>query len=446
MPHSATHPSFEFHIDQLSSKQKAQLWMRLLSALGATIFLIFLMAAFMYRFKMFVLPKYQSSFLDKVAQALPGPFKPSPRPSTLPKGVPPVPSPKPISELIISRQTATGSATILHQWFMGYPILFGRWENNLVWTEKVLQADNTILISLMKQELTSGATTKVAEVTKSNDGYGVHDLEIIDDYAYLAVSGDTKDSGLYRIDLSKSESKPQLIFEYGNPKIEKIDKYYFLTTGFGDGCGGHRNYSLLDSSYTKATEIMRSHHGCDDGDEFIGIDYRGRMVTAYHEVLPAQNIILNYLNMSSITLDASPVPQGLIARQNMPAAVRVVTLSDDKKKVILVGDTISTYNLETNELKELAVVPQELLDEPAYVNFKFVKDSQVCVIFQGKKGLLANWETGEISLQTPECEYHQYNDEDRLMYEREERIKATMAFEALALPATYELSFGLRQR
>ncbi len=447
MPATTPHSTFEFHIDQLSPKQKTKLWMRLLAAAGAMLFLVFLMAAFMYRFKMFVLPRYQSGFLEKVAQALPGQFKPIIKPNLRPQ-------PSPIEEIILKWKISHTTGDQVSQVLSGdvnRPVFWARKEDDLYYLLDSTDENSELRLEVHKINLETKSESIIAQKTLGKvfkTQLTVDNFQIIDNTLLIGFGGYLKTGRMDWLDLDAEHPVFQTLIEEKNPKFEQIKGKYWLTAGEGDACWGEKDYYLYNESARTLKKIVDTGFNCEEGESFLGVDDQNRILLGYRQATNGDSFDTKFLSISAVHIDQPSVKEGVVSNQEMPVGVELVEYFEKQNSLLLIANQLSIFDLKAQQVTAIANLPDKvqkgLVENTTYLDH--TTDHGACFL----DSLDNTYYEINISQKTfvfplQECDQEKLNAEKlkesnggpNYFYRR----TITKAFEELALPDSYQLSF-----
>jgi len=208
--------------------------------------------------------------------------------------------------------------------------------------------------------------------TKEFEGRGkgfpseLADIKIIDRTLYFSLGGYLAPGAIFWMDLPPA-SKPQKLTDSSNGVVAYWKNRYWVVGGEGDACGGFMDYSLVDLIQKKVTHIASSTVGCFDGEGYIEIDKRDRMIMAFHTTGTGDggdNDSGIYKYVIAIPLDNPAIKEGVIAKQNMPAEITDIRYSKDADQLFLYGKQKYIFDFLSNSIQkvdELPSVPEESL-------------------------------------------------------------------------------------
>lgn len=177
----------------------------------------------------------------------------------------------------------------------------------------------------------------------------VGEMQIINNGLFFSIGGYLASGAIYWINLPPQGTAKRLVGQ-ANGRIEYMNNQYWVIGGEGDACGGGQTYSLLDINTKKVTHIADSLLGCVDGEEYIGIDIRNRMILSYHTGENSDNIDYAYKYVTAIPLLNPSVKEGIIAKQNMPAGISSVYYSEKDDQLWLSGKENYIFDFKTKEI------------------------------------------------------------------------------------------------
>jgi hypothetical protein len=167
----------------------------------------------------------------------------------------------------------------------------------------------------------------------------VSDMQVIDNTLFFSFGGYLAPGATFWVDLPPYV-KPQKLAESRNPRIMYWKNRYWLIGGEGDACFRVVDFSLVDLASKKVTHVATSREGCVEGEEYIAIDKRDRMILAYHTPdnrFYEDDEIGVYQYVIAVPLSNPSVKEGVIAKQDMPAEINFIDYFEDSDQLFLIG-------------------------------------------------------------------------------------------------------------
>lgn len=250
-------------------------------------------------------------------------------------------------------------------------------------------------VELFSHNLKTGETKTVYE-EESRNRY-ISDLQAIDNTLFFSVGGYLAGGATYWINLPPT-GKPQKLTDSANGRIEFMNNRYWLIGGEGDSCWGTTNYSLLNINTKRITPVATSNVGCTEGEEFIGIDKRERMLLSFHvsnlASTPEQESLGIYKNIVAVPLTNPSVKTEVISKQEMPVGINTIKYSEQQDKLLLFGNAVYIYDFSTNKLNKVLDVPKDWL----FAEVQSWQDDLVCLTeSKNQKNIGVNLTTKQIN-------------------------------------------------
>lgn len=315
-----------------------------------------------------------------------------------------------------------------------------RWNNYIFYGSGYsdLGSGLTSKIEIFSHNLDIGETDLIFELDPGEklSADEISDLQVISDTLFFSTGGYLRTGATYWVDLPATKTVNKLI-EGPNGSINKIKGFYFVIQGEGDSCWGFRQYSLLDNITKIVTPIAKSHLGCSEGEEYIDIDKRDRMLMSFHTAdyggISEERGDGVYTYVTAIFLPNPTSKQIVISAENMPEDIRALKYSEDSDKLFLLGGTSYVFNFENSSLGEAVRIPEKWL-------------TSSISSWEGNTVCLENYsvrEAAEINLDTKKvieggsiCQITPIPPP--LSYEDTQRKKAEETIAALDLPPNYK--------
>lgn len=250
-------------------------------------------------------------------------------------------------------------------------------------------------VELLSHNLKTGET-KIVYEEETRRRY-ISDLKAIDNTLFFSVGGYLAGGATYWINLPPT-GKPQKLTDSANGKIEFMNNRYWLISGEGDGCWGSTTYSLLNINTKRITPIATSNVGCIEGEEYIGIDKRDRMLFSFHTQdfsgTQEQDSTGIYKNIVAVPLTNPTAKVEVISKQTMPTGINEIRYSEEQDKLLLFGNVVYVYDFTANKLDKVLDVPKEW----ANAAIQSWKNNVVCLTqSENKKNIGVDLSTKQIS-------------------------------------------------
>lgn len=228
------------------------------------------------------------------------------------------------------------------------------WNNHLFYGS----GDYTSNVQVFSFNLKTGETKAIYDQESRNDlGQGrnnryVADMQVINNTLFFSVGGYLTSGATFYLSLPPT-SQPQKLADSANGKIEFMKNHYWIISGEGDACWGVAHYSLLDLTSKRVTEIAGSTSGCFEGEEYVDIDKRDRMILAFHTAGTGEggedgNGVYQYV--LAVPLSNPKTKEGIIAKQNMPSGITSISYLEDKDQLVLYGKESFVFDFASQTL------------------------------------------------------------------------------------------------
>ncbi len=199
----------------------------------------------------------------------------------------------------------------------------------------------------------------------------VTDMQIIENTLFFSLGGYLMPGGTYWVGLPVF-SKPQKLTDSSNAHIAYWKDRYWVIEGEGDSCWRWNRYSLLNPTSKKISPIASSKVGCQEGEEYIAIDIRNRMILSYHTPIFdsdwwGDRDVGNYQYIIAVPLINPSEKEGVIAKQDMPKDITEVNYLKDSDQLLLTGTKNYVFDFATNTLTEIDQLPS--IPEKEYPSF-----------------------------------------------------------------------------
>lgn len=350
------------------------------------------------------------------------------------------------SKLYITRNTNEGNIIVYSTSIsMDYPQII-RWKNYLFFPPSSdfksynFKADYSPETKLVSYNLSTGEISAVYEEDTTKISRMLSDLQVIDDTLFFTVSGYLAGGETFWLD--SPEGNPQEVVHdmpMGTSAIEKINDMYWLIGGEGDSCWGEKYFYLLDTKTKRASSVAMQYSHCDEGGEiFLGIDNKDRMIMAMYE--SNQMDYQRYTQISAIPITNPSHRVILLSKEDFPENTMSLNYSPEQNKLLVSGNDISIFDLETKSLDMIAELPADW----DRVSIGGWKDDKACVIENhsaGKNWFVLDIQSGGFEENTGYCEevvpFMQNSKSQQTLKESEE--KTVNYIKNLELPSEYQI-------
>lgn len=187
----------------------------------------------------------------------------------------------------------------------------------------------------------------------------VSDMQVINNTLFFSIGGYLTSGATFWMVLPPT-GQPQKLTGGANGRIQYWKDRYWLINGEGDACWGSTSYSLIDLTTKKVTEIATSTSGCFEGEEFVDIDKRNKMILAFHTAGTGEggdqgNGIYQYV--VAVPLNNPTVKEGVIAKQDMPEGITSVVYLPDTDILLLTGKEKYFFNFLSKAITKTDTSP-----------------------------------------------------------------------------------------
>jgi hypothetical protein len=263
-------------------------------------------------------------------------------------------------------------------------ILSEKVQNQLVfWQGYAFKADNQFGSNskLIKYDLHTGEKTPVLNTTEvDNEWIGVTSMEIVKNKLVVVLSAYMQYSRVFWFS-SPDSTASEIQGQTSSTSVEKIDGHYYLTGGFGDGCGSITHYNLLDPDTLTTEHIISSYNGCTEGEMVLGTYNSDFLVSKHKSNNKNYPESQNYQNLETVSMIDPNERTMLLSTQEMPKNVWALNYAKNSNSVWIFGGKLYKYDLLTEQLSLVANIPSVLTsNRTAYIN-----GSSVCIV-QSRKG------------------------------------------------------------
>lgn len=177
----------------------------------------------------------------------------------------------------------------------------------------------------------------------------ISDIQVINNTLFFSLGGYLTASAMYWVDLPPSAEPQKIASECRNAKITPLKGHYFVISGEGDSCGGFRDYSLLDLETKEVTYIATSELGCAEGEEYIDIDKRDRMILAFHtpdSITGWPGEEKRYQYVVAVPLSNPSLREEIITKEEMPPGITSIKYLEDSDQLLLLGEYLYDFSLQ----------------------------------------------------------------------------------------------------
>ncbi len=168
-------------------------------------------------------------------------------------------------------------------------------------------------------------------------------IRVIDNTLYFSLNGYMTPSATYWVNLPLTkQSQPKLLDPAGGSMLTQWGGYWWLISGFGDGCGGTSKFNLVDLQTHTTKFIARSSYGCAEGEEVIAVDPKAKRVIVADHIWSdstsnndADFGNITYTSVGVRSLDTPDTRMDLVSKDKMPANVGIIEYRAEINKIIL---------------------------------------------------------------------------------------------------------------
>lgn len=357
--------------------------------------------------------------------------------------VPVIPSPKPEEKLIIKRITPIGEEIIYKKGkYDEHKIL--KWQNYLFFEPVDGYSTKE---KLVRYNLDAGKT----DIVYSEDSTRryLNYIQLIDNTLFFSVAGYLAGADTFWLDSPTSiPQKLKYDAEFGGSRIDFEYGRYWLKGGEGDACWGIGTYALFNPKTKAITPIATSYVGCAEGEEYVSIDSKDRMIMAYHKnkegsKYPDEQI---YEYVVAIPLDSPTNKQFLIAKDNMPDGIKGIKYSSESNQLALVGNDLYLFDLIPLQLKKIAGFPNEWIGVKIYNwnNNQLCLSSEFYSSSDKKETFLINLINGTTEKSSNYCDEDvEQKKQEQLSYEEKKNKEIEELILKLDLRSNYKVVIGV---
>lgn len=265
----------------------------------------------------------------------------------------------------------------------------------------------------------------------------LNSIQVIDNTLFFTVSGYLTGSDLFWLD--SPTANPQKS-QFGGNRIDFEHGKYWIKGGEGDGCWSIESYDILNPKNKVITPITNSYKGCAEGEEYIDIDSKDRMIMAYHKTKKDSRYDEQiYKYVVAIPLNSPKSKQFLITKEFMPDGIRRIKYSPESNQLALAGnDYLYLFSPLSLKLKKIASFSNEWI----YIKIYNWINNQLCLSNDiGKKETyLVNLSNGTTKKDSSYCDKDiEWEKQEHLTYEEEGDRKVRDLISKLDLPSNYKI-------
>lgn len=175
---------------------------------------------------------------------------------------------------------------------------------------------------------------------------------------------------------------------FGAHKIVYEHGRYWLIGGVCTDYGCTTNYYLFNPKDKTTLKMIASEEGYSDGEEYIGVDQEDRMIIAYHENNLNDTLDRNYSGIGdplykyiyALPIDNSNNKVNLLTKDKMPSNVHSIKLFPKSNKIILIGEEVNLFDLNSLNITKILSLPEEWILEGYHrTNIYNVVDNIFCI-------------------------------------------------------------------
>lgn len=255
---------------------------------------------------------------------------------------------------VLKRNTSTAKETVLT-----LPDI----ENQIVhWGDLLIygSGDYSSNVQLYSYNLKTGEKKTIYDQASREDFQGgrnnryVSDLQAINNTLFFSIGGYLTSGASFYQPLPPI-GQPQKLAVGANGRIQYWKNHYWIINGEGDACWGTSSYSLIDLASKKVTPIATSTSGCYEGEEFVDIDKREKMIMAFHTAGSGEggeggSGIYQYV--IAIPLTNPTAKEGIIAKQDMPSGITSVVYLTNSDQLLLVGKEKYLFDFSSKSINK----------------------------------------------------------------------------------------------
>lgn len=279
----------------------------------------------------------------------------------------PIPTPPPPKKWVLKKTADSTAQSILSVCGEQYchDSEIQQWGDMLFYKSFV---DQEIVIK--SYNLKSGESKEVYNVALSQSDFGgshlpneLSDMKVVGNTLFFSFGGYLIRGGLFYLDLPP-QTKPTKILDSRNARISFWKNRYWIIGGEGDACWSSTDFSLLDIHAKQVKHVATSSMGCNEGEEYIEIDKRNRMLLAYHSPsiegeIPADSMSDIYRSVSAVYVLEPSVKEGVIAEKDMPKNISKMYYLPQTDQLALVGLENYRYDFSSRTIEKVTTLPPE---------------------------------------------------------------------------------------
>jgi len=230
-------------------------------------------------------------------------------------------------------------------------------------------------VKLMSYNLVSGETKTIYQEKPQKETFFL-DIKIINDTLYFSFGGYMQKNSVYYLNLPPS-SAPIEIAKGRNQTIELIRNNYFIVGGDGDSCGGFHDYSFLDIKSKKVIPIFSGVSGCIEGEEYLGIDSKNRLLFSYHTVMYSDDEEkYPYKNLGYVSIFNPNIKGDILGKEKFSDGISFIGYSEKLDKLLLVlKSKFLIYNSASDSIEKEIDIPNNIDN----FNIDYWDESCICL-------------------------------------------------------------------
>ena len=243
-----------------------------------------------------------------------------------------------------------------------------RWKDFLFFSNFKERNDGSNEVLVKSYNLDSGETEIVFSQDEFKNNFGdtwqpteLSDIKLFNDMLFFSLAGEgsiaayPERGGIFAFDLPALQ-KPVIISKMDSATFISLKNYNFIYRALGAECGGTESYSLLDIQSKKINGVINSNVGCAEGDEYVDIDKRDRMILSFHSGGSSE---LPYESVVAVPLSNPEIKTEIIAKQNMPGVIKTLFYSEGQDQLLLLGKTAYVYDFSSGVINKIVDIPDD---------------------------------------------------------------------------------------
>lgn len=271
----------------------------------------------------------------------------------------PTPTNKPPQKRWVLEKKANGESKIIAEFCDDCPRSSYFLEK---WNDWIFYID-THEITINGYNLNTGESKIIFDAIK--EGYDLHstlvdsvsDLIVIDNTLFFSLGGYAAKGAVFSVDLPPKTKPKKLVNNSSSAFFSFWENRYWVIGSEADGLWNKIDYYLLDLESKKVNFVITREQGSCQGEKYIGIDKRDRMIFAGYEDKNTNNIEFScgdddetpiYKYIFGISLSIPPIKEGIIAKQNMPSNIGSIEYLENTDQLYLIGYDDENYLYDFN--------------------------------------------------------------------------------------------------